>query len=171
MFSDKSRGSNYSLMNAHILVVDDDNRMTSALRRTLAYSGYQISIAGSGEEALSIARIKSPDLVILDLMLPGIDGLEVCRRLRSVRDETAILMLTARDAVADRVIGFEMGADDYLVKPFAIEELLARVKSLLRRQHTPDISREVLIFEDIELDTATRQATRGNRVIDLSTTE
>ena len=158
-------------MNAHILLVDDDNRMTSALRRTLAYAGYQVSIAPNGEGALSIVRIRPPDLVILDLMLPGIDGLEVCRRLRSAGDDMAVLMLTARDTVADRVAGFETGADDYLVKPFALEELLARVKALLRRRNPPDIAREMLVFEDLELDTATRQAKRGNRLIDLSTTE
>ena len=158
-------------MNAHILLVDDDNRMTSALRRTLAYAGYQVSIAPNGEGALSIVRIRPPDLVILDLMLPGIDGLEVCRRLRSAGDDMAVLMLTAHDTVADRVAGFETGADDYLVKPFALEELLARVKALLRRRNPPDIAREMLVFEDLELDTATRQAKRGNRLIDLSTTE
>jgi two-component system response regulator MprA len=158
-------------MNAHILIVDDDNRVTNALRRTLAYEGYQVSITANGEGALSIVRTRPPDLVILDLMLPGIDGLEVCSRLRSAGDGIAVLMLTARDAVADRVAGLETGADDYLVKPFALEELLARVKALLRRRNPPDITREVLDFEDLELDTATRQAKRGNRLIDLSTTE
>ncbi len=157
--------------NAHILIVDDDSRVTSALRRTLAYEGYRISSALDGEGALAIARTKSPDLVILDLMLPGIDGLEVCRRLRAVNDDIAVLMLTARDAVADRVAGLETGADDYLVKPFALEELLARVKALMRRRSPPDVQREILAFADLELDTATRQATRGNRTIELSTTE
>src|SRR5215471_19447091 len=112
-------------MQAHILVVDDDTRVTSALRRTLAYEGYQVSVAEDGAKALSIARMKPPDVVILDLMLPGIDGLEVCRRLRASGDAIAVLMLTARDAVADRVAGLDTGADDYLVKPFALEELLA----------------------------------------------
>lgn len=158
-------------MNAHILIVDDDNRVTSALRRTLAYEGYQVSSAANGEAALAIARAKPPDLVILDLMLPGIDGFEVCRRLRASGDGVALLMLTARDAVADRVAGLETGADDYLVKPFALEELLARVKALLRRRNPPDIAREILSFEDLELDTAARQARRGDRTIELSTTE
>jgi two-component system response regulator MprA len=158
-------------MNAHILIIDDDNRMTSALHRTFAYAGYQVSIASNGEEALSMVRIRPPDLVILDLMLPGLDGFEVCRRLRSAGDDIAVLMLTARDAVEDRVAGFDTGADDYLVKPFALEELLARVKALLRRRNPPDISREVLVYHDLELDTATRQAKRGNRLVDLSTTE
>jgi two-component system, OmpR family, response regulator MprA len=157
--------------NAHILIVDDDSRVTSALRRTLAYEGYQVSSASDGEEALAIARTKSPDLVILDLMLPGIDGLEVCRRLRAVDDDIAVLMLTARDTVADRVAGLETGADDYLVKPFALEELLARIKALLRRRNPSDIQREVLCFADLELDTAMRQAKRADRTIELSTTE
>jgi two-component system response regulator MprA len=159
------------MTNAHILIVDDESRVTSALRRVLAYEGYQVTTAANGEMALEQVRSRPPDLVILDIMLPGIDGLEVCRRLRTTGDQVAILMLTARDAVADRVIGLEMGADDYLVKPFALEELLARVKALLRRHQPPEISREVLRFEDLELDTATRQAQRGSRVIDLSTTE
>src|SRR2546429_2117452 len=163
--------SNTSMGNAHILIVDDDSRVTSALRRTLAYEGYQVSVAANGEGALAIVRTRPPELVILDLMLPGIDGLEVCRRLRSAGDGIAVLMLTARDAVADRVAGFETGADDYLVKPFALEELLARVKALLRRRNPHDIAREVLVFEDLELDTATRQAKRGSRLIGLSTTE
>jgi two-component system, OmpR family, response regulator MprA len=158
-------------MNAHILIVDDDTRVTSALRRTLAYEGYQVSVTADGEGALSIARAKPPDVVILDLMLPGIDGLEVCRRLRASGDAVAVLMLTARDAVADRVAGLDTGADDYLVKPFALEELLARIKALLRRRSLPDVACAVLCFADLELDTATRQARRGTRTIELSTTE
>jgi two-component system, OmpR family, response regulator MprA len=158
-------------MNAHILIVDDDSRVTSALRRTLAYEGYNVSVAENGERALALARAKPPELVILDLMLPGINGLEVCRRLRAAGEGMTVLMLTARDAVADRVAGLETGADDYLVKPFALEELLARVKALLRRRVAPDVKREILTFEDLELDTATRQARRGSRLISLSTTE
>ncbi len=156
---------------SHILIVDDDSRVTSALRRTLAYEGYQVSTALDGEGALAIARAKSPDLVILDLMLPGIDGFEVCRRLRAADEGIAVLMLTARDAVVDRVAGLEIGADDYLVKPFALEELLARVKALLRRRSPPDVQREIVCFADLELDTATRLAQRGERAIELSTTE
>ncbi len=158
-------------MNANILIVEDDQGTSNALRRTLAYAGYKISLAENGEEALSIVRNGPPDLVILDLMLPGIDGIEVCRHLRNEGKDVAILMLTARDAVAHRVAGFETGADDYLIKPFAIEELLARISALLRRCNPVDVPREVLVFEDLELDTATRQAKRGNRLIDLSTTE
>jgi two-component system, OmpR family, response regulator MprA len=158
-------------MGTHILIVDDESRVTSALRRVLAYEGYTVSTAADGENALAIARTRPPDLVILDIMLPRINGLEVCRRLRAADDEVAILMLTARDTVADRVTGLETGADDYLVKPFALEELLARIKALLRRQHPPEVSREILCFTDLKLDTATRQAKRGSRTIDLSTTE
>ncbi len=158
-------------MSTHILLVDDDPRLTSALRRTLSYEGYQISTASDGESALNQIRLKPPDLLILDLMLPGINGMEVCRRLRSAGETMAVLMLTARDAVADRVSGLETGADDYLVKPFATEELLARVKALLRRSPPPDVARTTLQYADLELDTATRQARRGERVIELSTTE
>jgi len=158
-------------MSTHILLVDDDPRLTSALRRTLSYEGYQISTASDGESALNQIHLKPPDLLILDLMLPGINGMEVCRRLRSAGETMAVLMLTARDAVADRVSGLETGADDYLVKPFATEELLARVKALLRRSPPPDVARTTLHYADLELDTATRQARRGERVIELSTTE
>ena len=158
-------------MNTHILIVDDDSRVTNALRRTLTYEGYHVSTALDGKTALEIEWTKSPDLVILDVMLPGIDGLEVCRRLRAVENGVAILMLTARDAIADRVVGLDIGADDYLVKPFALEELLARVKALLRRHNPTEIAREVLCFAVLELDTATRQAKRGQRSIELSTTE
>lgn len=155
----------------HILIVDDDPSLTSALRRTLSYEGYHVSTVANGESALEQIRLKPPDLVILDLMLPGIDGLEICRRLRSAGEQLVILMLTARDAVADRVVGLEIGADDYLVKPFATEELLARIKALLRRSNPPDVAREILHYADLELDTATRQARRNGRIIDLSTTE
>src|SRR5260221_11431238 len=158
-------------MKAHILIVDDDTRVTSALHRTLAYEGYQVSAAYDGEAALAIARTKSPDLVILDLMLPGIDGLEVCRRLRNAHDSLAVLMLTARDTVVDRVAGLETGADDYLIKPFALEELLARIKALLRRHNPPDMKREILCFADLELDTATRQTRRGVQNDGIKTTE
>lgn len=154
-----------------ILVVDDDPRLIGALRRTLAYEGYYVETATSGEEALSQARRRTHDLIILDRLLPDMDGLMICRRLREDDQDSAILMLTARDAIADRVEGLEVGADDYLVKPFALEELLARVKALLRRHVPPDVLREILSFADLELDTATRQARRGQRVIELSTTE
>ena len=111
-------------MNELILIVDDDNGMTSALYRTLAYAGYHVSIGTNGEDTLSIVRIRPPDLIILDIMLPGIDGLEVCCRLRDAGNDIALLMLTALDGVEDRVAGFETGADDYLVKPFAQEDYI-----------------------------------------------
>ena len=117
-----------------ILVVDDDARIRTVVRRGLAYEGYHVTEAASGEEALRLAREQLPQLVVLDVMLPGIDGLEVTRRLRASGDHVAVLMLTARDEVKDRVQGLETGADDYLVKPFSFEELLARVHALLRRR-------------------------------------
>jgi two-component system response regulator MprA len=120
-------------MKAHILVVDDDSRITTLLRRILAYEGYSVALAASGDAALRATLEHAPDLIILDIMLPGIDGLEVVQRLRAAGDNVPILMLTARDSVADRVTGLEIGADDYLIKPFAHEELLARVKAMLRR--------------------------------------
>ena len=157
------------MMKAHILVVDDDPRITDLVRRILAYEGYSVAIATSGNEALTRTLERPPDLIVLDLMLPGLDGLEVARRLRAAGDKVPILMLTARDAVADRVEGFETGADDYLVKPFAPEELLARVKALLRRNQ--EERHEVLHYADVELDTGTRVAHRGAREIELSPTE
>ena len=156
-------------MKAHILVVDDDTRITELLRRILAYEGYSIAIVASGDKALARILEHAPDLIILDIMLPGIDGLEVARRLRAAGNNVPILVLTARDAIADRVKGLETGADDYLVKPFAPEELLARVKAMLRRNQTE--RHEVLHYADVELDTGTRIAHRGGREIELSPTE
>lgn len=152
-----------------ILVVDDDARIRAVVRRGLAYEGYRVVEAASGEEGLEKAREHLPELVVLDVMLPGIDGLEVTRRLRAAGDEVAILMLTARDEVGDRVEGLETGADDYLVKPFSFEELLARVHALLRRKPSP--AGEILRFADLELDVDAREARRQDRTIDLSTTE
>src|SRR5438105_4890392 len=120
-------------MAARILVIDDDRKITDVLRRGLAYQGYTTQVAHGGEEGLRLALSASPDLVILDVLMPGLDGLEVCRRLRAGSD-LPILLLTARDAVEDRVTGLDAGADDYLIKPFAFEELLARVRALLRRR-------------------------------------
>lgn len=156
-------------MKAHILIVDDDPRITDLLRRILAYEGYSVTVAASGHAALNSTLEREPDIVILDIMLPGIDGLEVARRLRAAGDTVPILMLTARDAVADRVKGLETGADDYLVKPFAHEELLARVKAMLRRNMAE--RSEVLRYADVELDTGTRVAHRRGREIELSPTE
>ena len=156
-------------MKAHLLVVDDDPRITDLLRRILAFEGYSVSVAASGDEALRKVLERPPDLMVLDLMLPGVGGLEVARRLRAAGDQLPILMLTAKDAVPDRVVGLEAGGDDYLVKPFAPEELVARVKALLRRS-APERA-EVLRYADLELDTGTRIAHRGTREIELSPTE
>ena len=156
-------------MKAHILIVDDDPRITDLLRRILAYEGYSVAIAATGNMALTRTLERAPDLIILDVMLPGIDGLEVARRLRAAGDNVPILMLTARDAVKDRVKGLETGADDYLVKPFANEELVARVKAMLRRNLAE--RQEVLRYANVELDTGTRVAHRGGREIELSPTE
>ena len=152
-----------------ILVVDDDSSVTGVLRRGLGYEGYKVDVANSGKEALDRARDRPPGLVILDIMMPGIDGLEVCRRLRSVDETLPIVMLTAKDGVADQVLGLDTGADDYIVKPFVFEVLLARVRALLRRREAD--AKEVLRYQDLTLDTASRLVTRGNREVRLTTTE
>jgi two-component system response regulator MprA len=150
------------------LVVDDDNAIASSLRRALLYEGYAVTVASDGHAALQRAQTDSPDLVILDVMLPGIDGIEVCRRIRA-EDDVPVLMLTARDATADRVLGLDSGADDYLVKPFAYEELLARVRALLRRK--PARSTQRLVFSDLVMDIGTREVKRGERYVDLTPRE
>lgn len=155
-------------MRERILVIEDDAQILQFLRRGLAYEGYQVDTAEDGQQGLILARDNPPDVVILDWMLPGLDGLEVCRRLRS-GGSVPILMLTAKDSVADRVEGLDAGADDYLVKPFAFEELLARVRALLRRR-TPE-GPDVLVFSDLALDTGTHQAFRGERAIELTAKE
>lgn len=155
-------------MSARILVIEDDEGILKFLRRGLAYEGYQVDTATDGNAGLAIARNTPPDLVVLDLMLPGIDGLEVCRRLRA-GGPVPIIILTAKDTVNDRVIGLDMGADDYMVKPFNLDELLARIRALLRRSQP---SRpQILRFGDLSLDTGTRQASRGNRSIALTAKE
>ena len=156
-------------MSARILVIEDDEGITRFLRRGLAYEGYTVDIAGDGQMGLIAARDNPPDLVVLDLMLPGIDGLEVCRRLRAGGD-VPILILTARDGVNDRVLGLDMGADDYMVKPFDLDELLARIRALLRRLQ-PASQPKIMRFEDLTLDTGTRQASRGDRIISLTAKE
>ena len=156
-------------MRERILVIDDDSSITSVLKRGLGYEGYDVSVAGDGKEGLEAARQRPPELVILDIMMPGLDGLEVCRRLRSVDEKLPIVMLTAKDAISDQVLGLETGADDYIVKPFVFEVLLARVRALLRRREAD--AREVLRYQDLTLDTASRMARRGEREIDLTTTE
>jgi len=162
-------------MAPRILVVDDDAKITSFLRRGLVLEGYEVTVANSGAEGLRAAGDHEPDLLILDIMMPGIDGLEVCRRIRAADMPTPILMLTARDTVADRVKGLDCGADDYLVKPFALEELLARVRALLRRKpgaREEDEPRAVaLAYADLTLDTGSREARRGGRPIELTAKE
>lgn len=152
-----------------ILVIDDDPNITSLLRRALSYDGYTVALAGDGPAGLAAARDNPPDLVILDIMLPQMDGLEVCRRLRAGGD-VPILMLTARDDISDRVQGLDSGADDYLVKPFAVEELSARVRALLRRREPPANS-TALRFSDLSLDPASREVRRGERRIELTAKE
>jgi two-component system, OmpR family, response regulator MprA len=151
-----------------ILVVDDDPRILSVVSRGLHFEGYTVQTAADGAEALRIARENPPNAVVLDVMLPGIDGLEVCRRLRRGMN-VPILMLTARDAVPDRIAGLDSGADDYLVKPFDFDELVARIRALLRR--TQAQLEEVLTCADLHLHTGTREAYRGSRRIDLTTRE
>ena len=152
-----------------ILVVDDDPNVTGVVRRGLAYEGYRVDTATTGPQALSMARDHTPDLVILDVMLPGMDGYDVLERLRLADASIPIMMLTARDAPTDQVKGFDRGADDYVVKPFRFEVLAARVKALLRRT---EIDRPaVMHFDDLSLDTGTRRAQRGERAIDLTSTE
>ena len=153
-----------------ILVVDDERAVRDSLRRALELEGYQIELAGDGREALY--RLDSdvqPDAVILDVLMPGLDGLEVCRRLRATGNSVPVLMLTARDAVENRVEGLDAGADDYVTKPFALEELLARVRALIRR--TADGADEKLRFADLELDPGTREVRRGGDPIELTRTE
>jgi two-component system, OmpR family, response regulator MprA len=152
-----------------LLVVDDDPNILSMLERGLRYEGFAVHCAANGEEGLDAARSAHPDLVVLDILLPGIDGLEVCRRLRAERNDVPVLMLTARDEVVDRVVGLETGADDYLVKPFAFEELVARVRALLRRRAQPAASH--LSFSDLLLDPRTREVHRGERLIELTRRE
>jgi two-component system response regulator MprA len=155
-------------MSGQILVIEDDERILQLLHRGLVYEGYRVMTAMDGLKGLALARDNPPDLVILDWMIPGLDGLEVCKRLRAA-DDVPILMLTAKDGVSDRVIGLDAGADDYLVKPFEFEELLARIRALLRRARAE--APKVLSFADLRLETGTRQAFRGDRSIDLTAKE
>ena len=152
-----------------ILVVDDDPKIRSVLSRGLRFEGYTVQVAEDGTQALQLARLEAPDLVVLDVMLPGMDGLEICRRLRQGM-AAPILMLTARDAVPDRIAGLDSGADDYLVKPFDFDELLARIRALLRRVQ-PQSEDEVLTFADLRLNLATREVLRGDRLLDLTARE
>ncbi len=152
-----------------ILVIDDDPAVTGLLKRGLAYEDFAVETANSGEAGLAIARDRPPDLVVLDVMMPGMGGLEVLRRLKQADTQVPVLLLTARDAPADQVQGLEQGADDYVVKPFSFEVLVARVRVLLRRREAEQAA--VLRFGDLALDTGTRRAQRGVREIELTATE
>jgi DNA-binding response OmpR family regulator len=153
-----------------VLLVEDDPRVARLVERGLAEAGHQVAVAPDGAEALARAADGSYDLIVLDVLLPALDGLEVCRRLRRQRVRTPILMVTARDAVPDRVAGLDAGADDYLVKPFALDELLARVRALGRRA-APDGDAEVLRVGDLTLDPARHEARRDAQPIDLTAKE
>ncbi len=158
-----------------ILVVDDERAVRESLRRALELEGYEIELAEDGRQALSLLQEEEeraqPDALILDVLMPGVDGLEVCRRLRRSGNSVPVLMLTARDEVENRVAGLDAGADDYVTKPFALEELLARVRALLRRASNGDRAGEVLRFADLELDAGTREVRRSGRKIELTRTE
>lgn len=154
------------------MVIDDDEKITSMLRRGLAFEGYLVTTAANGLEGLKQMLVTEPQLIILDVMMPHIDGWEVVRRIRESGSEVPILMLTAKDDISDRVKGLDLGADDYLVKPFALEELLARVRVLLRRRtERPEQMNNRLSFEDAILDLDTREVFRGEKLIELTTKE
>ncbi len=156
-------------MNERILIIEDDQAILKILQRGLAYEGYTVDTATEGRSGLMLARDHQPDLVVLDWMLPGMDGLEVCHRLRTASGSVPILMLTAKDAVQDRIQGLDAGADDYMVKPFNLDELLARVRALLRRTQPDRVP--VLKFADLTLDTGSRQASRDTRLVQLTAKE
>jgi two-component system response regulator MprA len=152
-----------------ILVVDDEPRVRSALKRALTLDGYEVEVAADGSQALRFLSTDSADAIVLDILMPEVNGIEVCRRLRKSGDRTPVLVLSARDAVADRVAGLDVGADDYLVKPFDLDELLARLRALLRR--SSGTSGAVLRFADLVLDATTHEVHRGDRLIELTRTE
>ena len=156
-----------------VLVVDDDKAVRESLRRSLEFNGYDVSLASDGAEALAGIAAVAPDVVVMDVMMPRLDGLEATRALRTAGNDLPILVLTARDAVGDRVEGLDAGADDYLTKPFALQELLARLRALLRRAapRAEDAEDEVLSFSDLSMDVATREVLRANRPIELTRTE
>jgi len=155
-----------------ILVVDDDRAVRESLRRSLSFNGYTVDLAEDGVEALEAINNERPDALVLDVMMPRLDGLEVCRQLRSTGDDLPILVLTARDSVSERVSGLDAGADDYLPKPFALEELLARLRALLRRTGPEEAGDgAIMTFADLTLDPSTREVHRGSRAISLTRTE
>jgi two-component system response regulator MprA len=153
-----------------VLLVDDDAGVLRAIERALVIHGFEVQTSSDGSDALRMLAARAPDVVVLDVSMPDVDGLEVCRRLRAAGDPTPVLMLTARVAVGDRVAGLDAGADDYLVKPFALEELLARLRALLRRAGPTRVN-AMLRYGDLTLDTGTRRVTRGDRPIELTRTE
>ncbi len=156
-----------------VLVVDDDRAVRESLRRSLEFNGYDVHLAGDGAEALAGIGSVVPDVVVMDVMMPRLGGLDATRALRAAGNDVPILVLTARDAVGDRVEGLDAGADDYLTKPFALQELLARLRALLRRvtPHEDGDEEEVLTFSDLTMNVATRDVTRGTRAIELTRTE
>jgi two-component system, OmpR family, response regulator MprA len=154
-----------------ILVVDDEPAVRGAVERALRLDGHEVALAADGGEALGALEAEPPDAVVLDVLMPRVDGLELCRRMRRRGDRTPVLMLTARDAVSDRVAGLDAGADDYLVKPFALEELLARVRALLRRAAPGEDDRRPLRFADLVLDPMSHEVGRSDRPIELTRTE
>lgn len=156
-------------MTIHILVVEDDAKLAQFVKLELGYEGYQVTVAHDGLAGLTAARETQPDLIILDWMLPGLNGLEVCHRLRTTGDRVPVILLTAKDEVSDRVAGLDAGADDYVVKPFSIEELLARVRAHLRRTQEEDP--EMYQFADLRLHRQTREVYRGERAIELTAKE
>ena len=162
---------NAAASNHYIAIIDDDGAIRTALGRALRMENYEVELFEDGLSALKSIQLRVPDAIILDLQLPDIDGLEVCRRIRRAGDATPILMLTARDAVNDRVEGLDAGADDYLVKPFDLAELLARLRALLRRRSAGEGTTEVLRFEDLTLNPQTREVFRGERLVDLTKIE
>ncbi len=154
-----------------VLVVDDDRAVRDSLRRSLEFNGYEVVLAGDGAEALVTMGAHPPDVVVMDVMMPRLDGIETTRALRAAGNDVPVLVLTARDAVGDRVEGLDAGADDYLTKPFALEELLARLRALLRRVVPEGADEEVLSFADLTMDVSSRDVTRGGRAIELTRTE
>ena len=155
-----------------VLVVDDDRAVRESLRRSLEFNGYDVLLAADGAEGLATVGAQHPDVVVMDVMMPRLDGIETTRALRTAGNDVPILVLTARDAVGDRVEGLDAGADDYLTKPFALEELLARLRALLRRiVPDEDGEHEVLSFADLTMDVASREVRRGDRPIELTRTE
>ncbi|MBZ8182363.1 response regulator transcription factor [Oscillatoria salina] len=156
-------------MNAHILVVEDEVKLAQFIELELKYEGYQVSVAHDGLTGIETARQSTPDLIILDWMLPGVSGLEICRRLRTTGVKIPIILLTAKDEISDRVAGLDAGADDYVVKPFSVEELLARVRAHLRR--TTEEDSHLMQFSDLRLNRSSREVHRDSRAIELTAKE